>query len=65
MDSMEELDAALIELDWPRAELCRRLGLHRNTPGRWPPIPKYAVAYLELALEVRDCCDRVREKLKP
>ena len=48
------LDAALAELGWTMSELCRRLGLHRNTPRRWKmDVPQYVAAYVGLALQGR------------
>lgn len=47
--------SALAELEWSRAELARRLGLHHGTVLGWgrDAIPSYAVAYLRLAVDVR------------
>jgi len=51
--TIEEFHAALTELGWSRAELCRRLGLHRNTPRRWSEeVPKYVAEYLDVKLRL-------------
>ena len=53
----DELDAALLALDWKVSEFCRATGLHRNTPSRWRnegvPIPEWVPKHLTLLLEVK------------
>ena len=45
---------AIRDLGWSKAELGRRLRVHENTVLNWRErCPGYAIAYLELALEVR------------
>ena len=55
--TIEEFDAALIELDWKVSEFCRATGLHRNTPSRWRnegvDIPEWVPKHLGLLLEVK------------
>ena len=55
MNVKTDLDAALAELGWRRADLSVRLGIHRNTIAAWPggEAPQYVAAYLEMALTVR------------
>lgn len=49
-----EMKAILTELGWSQNELCRRLGLHVNTAGKWDgEIPEYAAAYLRLRVAVK------------
>ena len=54
-------------LGWSQNELARRLGLHVNTVSRWglstarSEIPRYAVAYVDLALELRGVRERVKK----
>ena len=49
-----DLDEALRTLSWSRAELARRLGVHRNTVSGWTElVPGYAVAYLGLATGIK------------
>lgn len=50
-----DLNTALDDLGWRRSDLCARLGIHRNTVAAWPEgeVPKYVVAYVELALTAR------------
>lgn len=52
-----ELDEALDRLGWSKAELCRRLGLHRNTPSRWSEVPRYVAEYLRVSLLAREITD--------
>lgn len=45
----------LKELGWSKAELARRLGVFPSTVSKWgngSGYPKYAEAYLELAVEI-------------
>lgn len=50
-----ELDEALGTLGWTRTELCRRLGLHRNTPTGWKAgVPVYVSEYLRVCLKLRE-----------
>lgn len=50
-----ELNQALSSLGWSRAELCRRLGLHRNTPGGWrASVPQYVAEYVRVSLLLRE-----------
>lgn len=55
--TIEELDAALLALDWKVSEFCRATGLHRNTPSRWRnegvAIPEWVPKHLALLLEVK------------
>ena len=55
--TIEELDAALLVLDWKVSEFCRATGLHRNTPSRWRnegvSIPEWVGKHLALLLEVK------------
>lgn len=45
---------ALTQLDWRRRDLAERLGLARQTPYDWgKDAPRYALAYLELALAIK------------
>ena len=49
-----DLGSTLDELGWSRSELAVRLGLSRESVSRWgEEVPRYAVAYLEMALMVR------------
>ena len=53
-----ELDVVLKELGWSRLKLCRRLGLHRNTPSRWKgEVPKYVAEYLRVQLLAKESVD--------
>ena len=50
-----EFETKLRDLGWSQGELASRLGLNRNTVSRWKQedeVPKYASAYLELALVI-------------
>ena len=51
----DEMRSVLSELGWSQNEMCRRLGLHVNTPVKWPEdeIPEYAAAYLRLRVSVK------------
>jgi hypothetical protein len=53
----EELNRALEELGWRQADLCRKAGLHKDTPSRWlagkTPIPAWVPAYLGAVLEIK------------
>lgn len=55
--TIDELDAALLELGWKVADFCRATGLHRNTPSRWRndgvEIPAWVPKHLALLLDVR------------
>ena len=45
----------LSELGWSKAELAERLGVFASSVSRWSSssaYPKYAEAYLELAIEI-------------
>ena len=49
-------------LGWSKSRLCRELGLHPNAVGRWGvKWPRYAEAYLELAVMLWECGQRVRK----
>jgi len=50
---MDRLEQLLSEIGWSRLRLAKRLGLHRNTVYKWKVVPKYAIAYLELAVEIK------------
>lgn len=53
-----ELDEALSRLGWSKAELCRRLGLHRNAPSRWREgVPRYVSEYLRVCLLLKEALD--------
>jgi pyocin large subunit-like protein len=53
----EELRQALLALKWRQADLCRKAGLNKDTPGRWlsgkTPIPLWVDAYLGAMLEIQ------------
>lgn len=53
----EELRQALGALNWRQADLCRKAGLNKDTPGRWlsgkTPIPLWVDAYLGAMLEIQ------------
>ena len=50
-----ELDVVLKELGWSKSKLCARLGLHRNTPGRWKDeVPQYVAEYLRVQLLAKE-----------
>lgn len=50
-----ELNQALETLGWSRLELCRRLGLHRNTPSGWKDrVPGYVSEYLRVSLLLKE-----------
>lgn len=55
--TIDQLDAALLALDWKVSEFCRATGLHRNTPSRWRnegvPIPEWVPRHLGLLLELK------------
>ena len=56
--SLTEFESALETLGWSRLKLCRRLGLHRNTPSRWKDeVPKYVGEYLRVQLLNREALD--------
>jgi transcriptional regulator with XRE-family HTH domain len=49
------MEEALERLGWSKAELCRRLGLHRNTPSRWKDgVPRYVAEYLRVSLLAKE-----------
>lgn len=53
----DELRKALEALGWRQADLCRKAGLHKDTPGRWlngkTPIPAWVPAYLGAMQEIQ------------
>lgn len=53
----DELRGALEALGWRQADLCRKAGLHKDTPSRWlggrTPIPAWVPAYLGAMLEIQ------------
>jgi hypothetical protein len=53
----EQLREALTTLSWRQADLCRKAGLHKDTPGRWlsgrTAIPAWVPAYLGAMLEIQ------------
>ena len=55
------LGPALKELGWSQADLAKKLSVHPNTVSGWMTgrlaLPRYAIAYLNLALSV--------ERLRP
>ena len=55
--TIEELDAALLALDWKVSDFCRATGLHRNTASRWRtegvPVPGWVPKHLNLLLEIK------------
>ncbi len=57
MMTPEQLREALRTLDWKQADLCRKAGLHKDTPGRWlsgrTAIPAWVPAYLGAMLEIQ------------
>jgi transcriptional regulator with XRE-family HTH domain len=61
-----DLKRTLKALGWTQAHLAERLGVDLATVSRWAnghlPVPKYAVAFLHLAIRVKDfsgsCLDR-------
>lgn len=61
-----KLKHSLKTLGWTQAHLAERLGVDLATISRWAnghlPVPKYAVAFLDLAIRVKDfsgsCLDR-------
>ena len=56
--TLVEFESALETLGWSRLKLCRRLGLHRNTPGRWKDeVPKYVAEYLRVQLLAKESVD--------
>lgn len=48
-----EFRRLLLELGWSRASLARRLGLLPNTVQKWVRPPRYALAYVRLAVRLR------------
>jgi transcriptional regulator with XRE-family HTH domain len=56
-----DLKRTLKALGWTQAHLAERLGVDLATVSRWAnghlPVPKYAVAFLDLALKVKDFSD--------
>jgi hypothetical protein len=55
------VEPLLDDLGWSWARLGRVLGVHENTVSKWGSIgvPKYAVAYLELACSVKAISDEL------
>jgi transposase-like protein len=56
--TIDEFDAALMELEWKVSDFCRATGLHRNTPSRWrneagAEVPEWVPKHLALLLEVK------------
>lgn len=56
--TIDEFDAALLELGWRVSDFCRATGLHRNTPSRWRnepgvEIPEWVPKHLGLLLELK------------
>lgn len=55
--SIQELDAALLALDWKVSDFCRATGLHRNTPSRWRnegvEIPAWVPQHMGLLLDLK------------
>lgn len=55
--TIDELDTALLALDWKVSEFCRATGLHRNTPSRWRndgvPIPEWVPKHVALLLDLK------------
>lgn len=56
--TIDEFDAALLELGWRVSDFCRATGLHRNTPSRWRneagvEIPEWVPKHLALLLEIK------------
>jgi hypothetical protein len=55
--TIDELDAALLALNWKVSDFCRATGLHRNTPSRWRnegvPVPEWVPKHLTLLLEIK------------
>jgi len=55
--TLDEFEAALMELNWKAADFCRITGLHRNTPSRWrsegEDPPRWVGNYLALTLELQ------------
>jgi transcriptional regulator with XRE-family HTH domain len=53
----QQLKEALAELRWKQADLCRKAGLHKDTPGRWlsgkTAIPPWVPAYLGAMLQIQ------------
>jgi hypothetical protein len=53
----DQLREALAALKWRQADLCRKAGLHKDTPGRWlsgkTAIPAWVPAYLGAMLEIQ------------
>jgi transcriptional regulator with XRE-family HTH domain len=53
-----ELKQSLKSLGWKQSQLAERLGVDLATVSRWAndhlPVPKYASAYLDLALKLRE-----------
>lgn len=52
-----DLEAPLLALGWGQADLARKLGVTKNQVSKWATgkaeVPKYARAYLDLALALR------------
>lgn len=59
-EDAEHWHVALTLLDWRRRDLAEKLGLARGTVYDWgDTAPRYALAYLELALMLKQCGDKV------
>jgi hypothetical protein len=60
-----EFEDRLVPLKWSHGELAARLGLHRNTVTKWKmddEVPKYAVAYVEVVLDLKRMTERLLAK---
>ena len=56
--TIPEFESALEALGWSRLELCRRLGLHRNTASKWRgEVPQYVAEYLRVQLLAKESVD--------
>lgn len=60
-----DLKHALKSIGWAQSQLAERLGVDLATVSRWAnghlPVPKYVVAFLELAIKVKDFSDSCLE----
>ena len=55
----DEYKTALKYLGWSQMELCRRLGLSKNTPNGWrPTVPEYVAAYVTMAVKAKQALER-------
>lgn len=57
--TIPEFNISLKGLGWSRAAFAKKLGIAPNTISRWRTVPQYAVAYLELAAELKRLHDLV------